>query len=118
MHKSKRLSKSDKFLTWVELSSVVLISVSMGLAVVFVGVWVACGVGDAQRGRLGKAISSINLNWKIGLLLLIPLFYRTIRTILERMEKGPLGTEFPIKKDTPPEEDAPEETRPALEGLK
>jgi hypothetical protein len=29
----------------------------------------------------------LNGNWKIGLLLLIPLFFRTVRTFLERAEK-------------------------------
>jgi hypothetical protein len=28
-----------------------------------------------------------NENWKIGLLLLVPLFYRTVRAFLERVEE-------------------------------
>lgn len=111
-------SKSDNFLKAVELMSVAAIAGAMWIAALFIGVWVLFGSGDAQKARLGKAINSINLNWKIGLLLLIPLFFRTIRTILERMEKGPLGTEFPRLKPTPSQQDAPEESRPTPEGTK
>jgi hypothetical protein len=82
----------------MELVSVVLVFLSMVFAAGFTVLWVACGIGDGQKSRLVEAVHEINLNWKMGLFLLIPLFYRTIREILERVGKGPLGTTFPLAK--------------------
>jgi hypothetical protein len=44
-----------------------------------------------------EVLRAISENWKALLLLLIPLFYRTIREILNRIEKGPLGMELTPK---------------------
>jgi hypothetical protein len=43
-------------------------------------------------------LTGLNVNWKLGFLLLIPLFYRTIGEVLERIEEGPGGTKFPKAK--------------------
>jgi hypothetical protein len=38
----------------------------------------------------------MNENWKTGLLLLIPLFYRTVKKFVERLESvGPMKTRTP-----------------------
>jgi hypothetical protein len=113
----KRLSKSDRFLKLVELSIVATVAVSMWVAAGFTAFWVAFGTGEVQEGRLSKAVNGVNANWKTGLLLLIPLFYRTTREILERMEEGPFGSKFPKPKTPTAAPQEEEETRPA-EGTK
>jgi hypothetical protein len=114
----KKPSKSDAFLKCVELMSVGIIASSFLVAGGFVLFWICFGIGGDQKSRLAGAVNGINLNWKIGLLLLIPLFYRTIRDVLERMEEGPLGTKFPKPKkqaDLGPDQMEEEETRPSSE---
>ena len=37
--------------------------------------------------RIEAALKMLNENWKVGLLILVPLFYRTIRMFLERVRK-------------------------------
>ena len=54
--------------------------------------------------RLGMKLEVINKNWKACLLLLIPLFYRTILAVLERMKKFPFGME---RQEPEEEEKAP-----------
>lgn len=65
-----------------------------GLAiVVFTGAiyetcWVLWGSLPSDRQtRMQNALTMLNGNWKIGLLLLIPLFYRTVRAFLLRAEE-------------------------------
>ncbi|MBV9779308.1 MAG: hypothetical protein JOY62_04975 [Acidobacteriaceae bacterium] len=115
MQELKKPSKSDNFLKHVELISVSIVALSLWFAAIFSFVWILFGTGGDQQTRLARVIKGMNVNWKIGLLLLIPLFYRTVREILERMEEGPLGTKFPNPKvpktDTP---DSEEETRPTI----
>ncbi len=41
----------------------------------------------SRQSRLQAILTMLSENWKIGLVLLIPLFYRTIRGFLERAEK-------------------------------
>ena len=94
------VSRLEGLLKSVEAISVILIALALWCAVGLVAAWAIFGIGDAQRGRLGRAIGALNVNWKIGLLVLIPLFYRTIREILERLEEGPLGTKFKPKLKT------------------
>jgi CMP-N-acetylneuraminic acid synthetase len=40
-----------------------------------------------RQMRMQNALTMLNGNWKIGLLLLIPLFYRTVRAFLQRAEE-------------------------------
>ncbi len=105
----KKLTKSEKFLNCLELISVSLIALSIWLGAAFAGFWILFGSGENQKKRLSAALNNVNINWKIGLLLLIPLFYRTVREILSRIEEGPLGTKFPKPKPSKVEEDPKEE---------
>jgi hypothetical protein len=47
-------------------------------------------------------LSVLSENWKALLLLLIPMFYRTIRSFIDRMEEGPFGTKAPHQKTVDP----------------
>ena len=48
--------------------------------------WVIFAGADRQL-RLNDALKLLSNNWKAGVLLLVPLFYRTIRAFLERVEE-------------------------------
>jgi len=53
-------------------------------------------------------LESINKNWKAVLILSVPIFYRTIRSVLARMKKFTFGMEAQEpeeeqKKSTPPQ---------------
>jgi hypothetical protein len=50
-------------------------------------VWIACDP-TARQQRIEAALKMVNDNWKVGLLILIPLFYRTTRMFLERVRKA------------------------------
>jgi hypothetical protein len=55
----------------------------------WVGYWIIFGnVLDPHYDRMVKVLQTVDANWKAFLLLGIPLFYRTIRTFLERVEKA------------------------------
>jgi hypothetical protein len=43
-----------------------------------------------------EILTAVSENWKALLILVIPLFYRTIRGFVERMEEGPFGTKAPL----------------------
>jgi hypothetical protein len=44
-------------------------------------------VASCPEERIKSTFTMLNENWKVGLLLLVPLFYRTIRMFLERVRK-------------------------------
>lgn len=50
-------------------------------------VWIASDPASRQQ-RIETALKMGNDNWKIGILILVPLFYRTVRMFLERVRKA------------------------------
>ena len=110
--------KSDSYLRALEVITVSIVVFSIWLTIGFAVLWIAFGIGDGQRGKLAQVLQGVNLNWKICLLLLIPLFYRTCRDILERIVTGPLGTKFPKAKQTTDTVEAEEEEVPSPKGTK
>jgi hypothetical protein len=50
-------------------------------------VWIACDPFSRQQ-RIETALRMVNDNWKVGILILIPLFYRTTRMFLQRVRKA------------------------------
>ena len=68
-------------------------------------VWIACSAADRQN-RIEASLKMVNDNWKVGLLILIPLFYRTTRMFFERVRKAwwfEAEPEGMVKKQNPPE---------------
>lgn len=59
--------------------------------------------------ELLKTIQVVSENWKASLILLLVLFYRTVRVFLEQIEKGPLGMERkkPLQMQEPEQEANP-----------
>jgi hypothetical protein len=88
----------NSLLKWAEVISVLLVAVLIWIAVSFSAVYIIFGAGGNQETRTTTVLTRLNVNWKLGFLLLIPLFYRTIRDILERIEEAPGGLRFPKPK--------------------
>lgn len=63
-------------------------------------VWILWADSACRQIRFAQSLKTINDNWKVGLIILIPLFYRGIRAFLERVEEFG-GMKAPVKKATP-----------------
>jgi hypothetical protein len=84
-----KLSPLPKWLNW--LLSVVepLIVLVITLLVFYSTCWLVFGnEHDEHRVRLIGLMKDLNDNWKAGLLLLLLLFYRTVRVFLEQAEEA------------------------------
>jgi hypothetical protein len=69
-------------LSVLELLIVLIIACLVGFAVY-------CFLsGNAQEARFTTLMRTVNENWKAALVLLIPLFYRPLRTFLENLEEA------------------------------
>lgn len=79
---------AEKLLSTIEVSTVVLLALAIYSSIFFQLGWILCGT-DVQplHARVSEVAKSLNENWKAGLLLLIPLFYRSVRSFLERVEE-------------------------------
>ena len=84
-----------KILKSVELLAVLVIA----LFVVWAVVSFIFSPLEPSNTRIGQIIRFLNENWKPILLLLVPLFYRPIRTFLEEIEefRGARRTKIPEK---------------------
>jgi DNA integrity scanning protein DisA with diadenylate cyclase activity len=79
----------DRCLKISEAVIVLTITTALVLFVVreVLWVWFACDATIRQQ-RIEDTLKMLNENWKVGLLILVPLFYRTIRMFLERVRKA------------------------------
>jgi hypothetical protein len=50
-------------------------------------VWIAPDPTNRQQ-RIEGALKMVNENWKVGILIIVPLFYRVVRMFLERVRKA------------------------------
>ena len=81
-------SLTDRILSTVETVTVVLLALGVYSVVIYELWWIWFGAEAGTRAsRLEVVAKMLNENWKAELLLLIPLFYRTIRGFLERVEE-------------------------------
>lgn len=101
---------SDKLLRLGEVSVVISITFTALLAVGYGLVWLAWCDQQIRATRLIELARALNENWKVILILLVPLFYRTVRMFLERAQKF-AGIEAPIRQ--PPLGERGDEIRPS-----
>ena len=107
---------SDRLLRLGEVCIVLSITFVVLLMVVYGLFWLAWCNQETRAVRLAGMAKVLNDNWKVALLLLIPLFYRTIRVFLERVEKA-WGMEAPIYREAPSGEKGAEIRQSELQGL-
>ena len=78
----------DRCLRTLEFVTVAGLAIAVLTLATYETYWVLWGhlLADRQT-RMQNVVGMLNGNWKIGLLLLIPLFYRTVRAFLQRAEE-------------------------------
>jgi hypothetical protein len=80
---------------WMDIVLSILepaIIVGITLLAIYASCWLMFGnENSAQHIRMIRMVVLLNENWKVGLILLLLLFYRPIRIFLEQLEQGPLG---------------------------
>jgi hypothetical protein len=95
-----------------EICAILVLVLIVWTFAIGVAVWIVL----SPIQRLGLVLETINKNWKACLLLLVPIFYRTIIAVLERMKKFPFGMEAqepedeqkaktPVRQATPTDEE-------------
>jgi hypothetical protein len=105
----------DRLLECLEVATVVIIALAIAGAIAYESVWIIY-CPTLRQARLTTALETLNANWKAALILLVPLFYRTIRGFLERVEEF-AGAKAPRKSKYIPQEDVnpPQQTQPEQE---
>jgi hypothetical protein len=99
----------DRILECLEVAMVFTLAIGILVATVYEVIWIFPSDPSTRQGRLAGVLRALNENWKAGLLLLVPLFYRTIRGFLERVEEF-AGAKAPrIPESTSPEKPNPPE---------
>jgi hypothetical protein len=87
---------SDKLLRVGEVSVVISITFTSLLAIGYGLIWLAWCNQQTRAIRLTGLAKTMNENWKVILILLVPLFYRTVRMFLERAQEF-AGIKAPIQ---------------------
>jgi hypothetical protein len=77
----------DRILECLEVAMVLVLAAGILVATGYETIWIFHGDPLGRQARLAAALRGLNENWKALLLLLIPLFYRTIKGFLERVEE-------------------------------
>ena len=78
---------SNRILGTVETVTVILLAAGVYSVILYEVYWIWLGAEGTRSSRLETVARTFNENWKTGLILFVPLFYRTIRQFLERVEK-------------------------------
>ena len=85
---------SDRYLTLAELFLVIVLTGTIAILALLTLAWIVRVLSlDEQQRRLTLVLRTLSENWKACLLLLVPLFYRTIRKFIARITKLPGGVE-------------------------
>lgn len=70
--------------------------------IVFESAWVLWPSSEGHQARFNQVLKNLNDNWKVGLVILIPLFFRAIRAFLERLEEfGGIKAPHKVKTSDP-----------------
>lgn len=109
----------DRILECLEVAMVLMLAAGILAAAAYELFWIFCGDPSVRQARLAAVLKGLNENWKAGLLLLIPLFYRTIRGFLERVEefggaKAPRRPKSTLQEKPNPVEQTQEGKNPAI----
>ena len=95
--------EQNRWLRWIEFSLALFLGLAVLFVIIHLGFWIFFGFGGFVHERVISIVHGINNNWKVSIVVLIPLFYRPIRKFLVNLRKGPLGMESGIQ-TTPAEQ--------------
>lgn len=80
------ISRLPEFLDW--LLAVIEPLIVIVSAIGYGGYWLAFGPEtDPRHARMLALLTAVDENWKVVVLLAVPLFYRTVRRFLEQVEE-------------------------------
>lgn len=103
---AKELVRS--FATWFSDFTTWLLAVSENLLTIFIAYCVVKATWYLMLKdgpSIETAVTRIENHWKGALILIVPLFFRTVREVLSKVKKLPLGME--TESDTTPDETKP-----------
>jgi hypothetical protein len=89
----EEMPKLFGYLVYVEFALVALIGVCVTALAIYSAVWIVFGCGDEIHSRVVRVVRGINDNWRVDLLILVPLFFRPLFKFLFFLRKGPWGIE-------------------------
>ena len=100
----------DRILSFFEGVTAIIVTIPICFSILFVIYWIVVGADEKTtvngiHDRLVQAFSEAHKNWKAGLLLLIPLFYRPARMFLLLVEEAwgvKTGPRTPGQRETRP----------------
>src|SRR5437899_2549208 len=97
LKKLRKLAQLPSWLNWILSVVEPLVVLAITFLISYFAYWLIFGSekGEPQE-RLIRVLKEINDNWKVGLLLLVLLFYRTIRVFLEQAEEA-WGVKRPLR---------------------
>ena len=97
----KKLAPLPEWLNWCLAVVEPLVVLAIATVILYLGYGaVFQPQGNAMGPSLKELIEEVNDNWKAGVLLLIVLFYRTVRTFLEQAEEA-LGVKRKLQRLRP-----------------
>ena len=83
----KKLKELPTALDWFLSVLEPLIVVALTVVITLATYWLIFGPQAQNNQRITGVVKLLNDNWKAGLLLVVLLFYRTVRTFLEQAEE-------------------------------
>jgi hypothetical protein len=87
----------DRILRILEITTLLVLVAGMVIVAFYESFWIFWGdLASSRHARLATVMRELNENWKPTLLILVPLFYRTVRTFLEQVEEA-----FGMKRSMP-----------------
>ncbi|HKW87950.1 MAG TPA: hypothetical protein VJN21_04255 [Candidatus Acidoferrales bacterium] len=91
------LSQLPDWLDWLLCVAEPLVVLGITLVVFYIGYTLVFGPEQSgHQTRFKELLRVVNDNWKAGLLLLVLLFYRTVRIFLEQAEEA-FGVKRPLR---------------------
>jgi len=108
--------RSDTFMTVAELVLVLALALFLSILAILTLFWILWTKHlYIEQERLTVVLKTLSDNWKAVLILLVPLFYRTIRKFIARIKKGPLGVEADAEEQASKLDASPAAQNPAAE---
>lgn len=91
------LSHLPEWLDWLLRLTEPLVVLGITFVVFYIGYTLVFGADQgSHQVRFNELLKAVNDNWKAGLILLVLLFYRTVRTFLEQAEEA-FGVKRPLR---------------------
>jgi hypothetical protein len=89
--KSQPQTKDENWLWLFELVMVGGLLVFILSSFIILLLWIFFGVCSGIYERLAETVKFLNDNWKVCLLIFLPLFFRPLRKFLLNLKEGPWG---------------------------